>query len=55
MQAIKRAHHNSLCERDLFWSKAADLVHWETPFKQILDFSNPPLIWVSTEVDQRAA
>lgn len=42
MQAIKRTHHNSLYERDLFWSKEAELVHWETPFNQVLDFSNPP-------------
>jgi propionyl-CoA synthetase len=42
MQAIKRTHHNSLYERDLFWSKEAELVHWETPFEQVLDFSNPP-------------
>jgi propionyl-CoA synthetase len=42
MHAIKRTHHNSLYERDLFWSKEAEHVHWETPFEQVLDFSNPP-------------
>lgn len=42
MQAIKRTHHSSLHERDIFWSKEAELVHWETPFEQVLDFSNPP-------------
>jgi propionyl-CoA synthetase len=42
MQAIQRTHHNSLHDRDLFWSKEAEGVHWETPFEQVLDFSNPP-------------
>jgi propionyl-CoA synthetase len=42
MQAIKRTHHNSLNERDVFWSKEAESIHWETPFEQVLDFSNPP-------------
>jgi len=42
MQAIKRTHHSSLHDRDVFWSKEAELVHWETPFAQVLDFSNPP-------------
>lgn len=42
MQAIKRTHHSSLNDRDQFWSKEAQLVHWETPFEQVLDFSNPP-------------
>ncbi len=42
MQAIKRTHHNSLHDRDQFWSKEAELVHWETPFKEVLDFSSPP-------------
>lgn len=42
MQAIKSTHHSSIHERDLFWSKEAELVHWETPFEQVLDFSNPP-------------
>ena len=42
MQAIKGIHHSSIHDRDLFWSKEAELVHWETPFEQVLDFSNPP-------------
>lgn len=42
MQVIKSTHHRSLNDRDQFWSKEAQLVHWETPFEQVLDFSNPP-------------
>lgn len=42
MQAIQRTHQNSLHDKDLFWSKEAEGVHWETPFEQVLDFSNPP-------------
>jgi len=42
MQVIKTTHHRSLNDRDQFWSNEAQLVHWETPFEQVLDFSNPP-------------
>ena len=42
MQVIKSTHHSSLNDRDQFWSNEALLVHWETPFEQVLDFSNPP-------------
>jgi propionyl-CoA synthetase len=42
MQAIKSTHHRSLNDRDQFWSNEAQLVHWERPFEQVLDFSNPP-------------
>ena len=42
MQAIKSTHKSSLHDRDIFWSKEAQLVHWERPFDQVLDFSNPP-------------
>jgi len=42
MQVIKSTHHSSLNDRDQFWSNEAQLVHWETPFEQVLDFSNPP-------------
>lgn len=42
MRAIKSTHHSSLNDRDQFWSNEAQLVHWERPFEQVLDFSNPP-------------
>ena len=42
MLAIKSTHHQSLQDRDQFWSKEAQLVHWETPFEQVLDYTNPP-------------
>ena len=42
MKAVKSTHHQSLNDRDAFWSKEAQLVHWERPFDQVLDFSNPP-------------
>ena len=42
MQVIKSTHHRSLNDRDQFWSNEAQLVHWETPFEQVLDFSKPP-------------
>jgi len=42
MLAIKSTHHQSLQDRDQFWSKEAQLVHWETPFEHVLDYTNPP-------------
>ena len=42
MQVIQSTHHRSLNDRDQFWSNEAQLIHWETPFEQVLDFSNPP-------------
>jgi len=35
-------HRRSLAERDAFWSGEAELVHWQRPFRQVLDYSRPP-------------
>ncbi len=35
-------HRDSLINRDAFWAKQAELVDWQTPPKQICDYSNPP-------------
>ena len=35
-------HARSLNERDAFWAEQANLIEWETPFSQVLDYSKPP-------------
>lgn len=35
-------HKRSLTDRDAFWTEQASLIDWETPFKQVCDYNNPP-------------
>jgi len=35
-------HRRSLQERDRFWAEQAQLIDWERPFDQVLDYANPP-------------
>ena len=35
-------HRRSIEDRDAFWAEQAKLVDWQTPPKQICDYSNPP-------------
>ena len=35
-------HRRSLDDRDAFWREEAQLVDWERPFEQVLDYSRPP-------------
>jgi propionyl-CoA synthetase len=35
-------HRRSLVDRDAFWRERAALTDWQTPFSQVLDYSNPP-------------
>ena len=35
-------HRRSIDERDEFWRERAALIHWETPFTRVLDYSRPP-------------
>jgi len=35
-------HRRSLVDPDAFWRKRAALIDWQTPFSQVLDYSNPP-------------
>ncbi len=35
-------HRRSIEDRDAFWAEQAQLVDWQTPPKQICDYSNPP-------------
>ncbi|WP_323012468.1 propionate--CoA ligase [Castellaniella sp.] len=42
MQKIREFHRQSIQDRDAFWAHEAQRIHWETPFTQVLDYSNPP-------------
>jgi len=35
-------HRRSLTDRDAFWAEQAALIHWQTPFTQVCDYSDPP-------------
>ena len=35
-------HRRSLDDRDAFWAEQAQLIDWQTPFKQVCDTSRPP-------------
>ncbi|GAB4040410.1 MAG: propionate--CoA ligase [Rubrivivax sp.] len=35
-------HRRSIEDRDAFWAEQAALVHWNKPFSQVCDYSNPP-------------
>ncbi len=42
MAKYKEFHGSSLADRDAFWRTEAALVDWQTPFADVLDYSNPP-------------
>jgi propionyl-CoA synthetase len=35
-------HRRSIVEREKFWAEQASLVDWQSPAKQVCDYSNPP-------------
>ena len=35
-------HRESIAHPDDFWRREAERIHWQTPFDQVLDRSNPP-------------
>ena len=35
-------HHRSINDRDAFWADQAQLIHWNKPFTQTLDYAKPP-------------
>ena len=42
MATYRDVHHRSINDRDTFWRDEAALIEWQTPFKQVLDYSRPP-------------
>ncbi len=41
-RSVAAVHAESLEHRDAFWAEQARRIEWKTPFKQVLDYSNPP-------------
>ncbi len=35
-------YRRSLDDRETFWAEQAELIDWQTPFKRVCDYSNPP-------------
>jgi len=42
MTTYKEFHRRSLDDRDAFWREQAQLIDWQTPFTEVLDYSRPP-------------
>ena len=42
MREIQEIHRRSIQDKDRFWAEQAKRIHWETPFDQVLDHTNPP-------------
>ena len=42
MSSYAATHRRSLEARDDFWRERASLIHWQTPFTDVLDYSRPP-------------
>jgi len=42
MPTYREAHRRSIDDPETFWGEQARRIHWETPFEQVLDRSNPP-------------
>src|SRR4026209_1588012 len=42
MASYRDFHRRSLVDREGFWTEEAKLVHWQRPFRQVLDYSRPP-------------
>lgn len=40
--SYKTVHQASITDPIQFWAEQAKLIHWEKPFNQVLDYSNPP-------------
>jgi len=42
MPTYREAYRRSIDEPEAFWAEQARRIHWQTPFDQVLDASNPP-------------
>ena len=42
MQSYADFYRRSITERDAFWAEQAQLIDWQTPARQICDYSRPP-------------
>ncbi len=41
-EILRQFHQRSIAHPDDFWREQARRIHWERPFDQVLDYSNPP-------------
>ena len=42
MSSYKELHRLSILDREGFWAKEAQRIHWHKPFGKVLDYSRPP-------------
>lgn len=42
MRDTRDFHYESLHQRDIFWAREAQRIHWDRPFDNVLDYSRPP-------------
>src|SRR5258706_16099940 len=42
MPRYSDTHRRSVRQREEFWREQAGRIDWETPFRQVLDYSKPP-------------
>lgn len=42
MQKIREFHRQSVQDKEGFWDREAQRIHWEKPYEQVLDYSRPP-------------
>ena len=42
MATYRDFHRRSIDEREAFWAEEAELVDWQRPFDEVLDYSRPP-------------
>ena len=42
MPTYREEFRRSIEAPEAFWAEQASRIHWETPFEQVLDSSNPP-------------
>jgi propionyl-CoA synthetase len=42
MATYRDFHRRSLADREGFWAQEAELLHWQRPYRQVLDYSRPP-------------
>ena len=42
MGSYKAFHERSIADKEGFWREQSQLIHWERPFTQVLDYSRPP-------------
>ena len=42
MQKIQEFHRQSVQDKEAFWAREAQRIHWQTPFERTLDDSRPP-------------